>query len=125
MAGVYRGQVISQICTNSTSVEGYFKQAWPQIYSIADYDGGIRGFVIELLNYYCTFLWTFMDIFIISISICLATRLKQLNEHLKHHKGMVTQSRQKRQYNITIIADRITWFPFFSFSSLPPLFVSF
>lgn len=84
-AGVFRGQV----CKNNTSLEGYLKQAWPQVYSIVDYDGGIRGIFIEVLNYYCTFLWTFMDIFIIAISICLATRLKQLNEHLKQHKGMV------------------------------------
>lgn len=31
-----------------------------------------------------------MDIFIISISICLSTRFNQLNEHLKQYKGMVS-----------------------------------
>lgn len=84
-AGVFRGV----ICTRSTSLEGYFKQAWPQLYTITEYDGGLRGFLVELINYYCTFLWTFMDIFIIAISICLSTRLKQLNSHLEKFKGMV------------------------------------
>lgn len=77
------------VCTNSTSFEGYFKQSWPQVYTIVKYDGGIRGILSELLNYYCTFLWTFMDIFIISISICLSTRFNLLNDHLKQFKGMV------------------------------------
>lgn len=83
--GVQNGQ----LCLNGTYIEGYMIQAWPQIYSTVQYDHGLRGSFAELLNYYCTFQWTFMDIFIISISICLSTRFNQLNEHLKQYKGMV------------------------------------
>lgn len=86
VSGAYR----VHICTNNTSVEGYFKQAWPQIYAFVKYDGGVRGVLMELINYYCTLQWTFMDIFIISISICLSTRFNQLNENLKQYKGMVS-----------------------------------
>lgn len=67
----------------------FFKQAWPQIYTITKYDGGMRGFTGELLNYYCVFQWVFMDILLIAITICLSTRLHQLNEHLKQFNGMV------------------------------------
>lgn len=83
--GVYR----AQICTNDTSIEGYFKQTWPQVYTIVRYDSGIEGFLIEILQYYCTFVWTYMDILIIASSICLSTRIKQFNNHLKKHTGMV------------------------------------
>lgn len=83
--GVFR----VHICTNHTSIENFFKQNWPQIYTNANYDNGICGFFAEWLNYYCTFQWTYMDIFIISISICLSTRVNQLNEHLMQYKGMV------------------------------------
>lgn len=86
VCGVFR----VQICSNHTSIEGFFKQNWPQVYTKSNYDNGIRGFFIEWLNYYCTFQWTFMDIFIISISVCLSTRVNQLNEHLKQYKGMVS-----------------------------------
>lgn len=77
------------ICTNSTSIENFFKQDWPQIYTNSNYENGVCGFFAEGLNYYCTFQWTYMDIFIISISICLSTRVNQLNAHLKQYKGMV------------------------------------
>lgn len=86
MNGAYR----VHLCTNKTSLEGYFKQAWPQIYTVIKYDGGACGIFLELLNYYCTYQWIFMDIFIITISICLSTRFNQLNEHLKQYKGMVS-----------------------------------
>lgn len=83
-AGVFRGV----FCTQKTSLEGYFIQAWPQLYSVTKYDGGAKGFLVEIINFYCTFLWTFMDIFIIAISVCLSTRLQQLNQHLERYKGM-------------------------------------
>lgn len=84
-AGVFRGV----ICTSQTNLEGYFRQAWPQLYFVATYDGGWKAFFMELINYYCNFLWSFMDIFIIAISICLSTRFRQLNDHLDKFKGMV------------------------------------
>lgn len=85
-AGVFRGV----ICTNQANLEGYFLQAWPQLYYVAPYDGGWKAIFMELINYYCNFLWSFMDIFIIAISICLSTRLRQLNSHLEKFKGMVS-----------------------------------
>ncbi|KAJ6635416.1 Gustatory receptor for sugar taste 64f, partial [Pseudolycoriella hygida] len=76
-AGVYRGR----LCTNTTNVEAYFRQAFPQIYLVTEYSGGWKEFLAELLNYYCVFLWSFMDIFIVGVSKCLSTRLNQFNEY--------------------------------------------
>lgn len=84
VAGVYRGIY----CTNSTSLEGYFVQAWPQLYTFTPYDGGYMAFVVEIINYYCTFIWAYMDLMIISVSICLSTRLKQLNDYMERFRGM-------------------------------------
>lgn len=118
IVGVFR----VSLCTNSTSFEGYFKQSWPQVYTIVKYDNGVRGIFSELLNYYCTFQWTFMDIFIISISICLSTRFNQLNEHLKQYKGMVNVQfdyKCKNHYNKKKYILKCTLiFPFCFFFSL-------
>lgn len=78
-------------CTNNTKFEAsvFYKQAWPQIYTIIKYDGGVRGFSGELVNYYSVLQWVFMDILLIAITICLSTRLHQLNQHLKQYNGMV------------------------------------
>lgn len=78
-------------CSNSgrVNVEIFFKQNWPQIYKFNEYDGGIRGISGEILNYYCVLQWVFMDILIIAITICLSTRLFQLNEHMKQFAEMV------------------------------------
>lgn len=84
-SGVNRGR----LCTNTTNVEAYFHQAFPQFYSVTEYSGGWKEFFAELLNYYCVFLWSFMDIFIVGISKCLSTRLNQFNEYLLKFKGMV------------------------------------
>lgn len=67
----------------------HLKQAWPQIYSRIEYDGGVRGISGEILNYFCALQWVFIDIFIIAISICLSTRLYQLNKHMKQYTGIV------------------------------------
>ena len=47
------------------------------------------GVFSEVVNYYCAFIWSFKDGFLIAISVCLSTLLRQLNEHLEQFKGMV------------------------------------
>lgn len=79
----------TQYCTNSTEIKYYFQMAWKQVYSDDNYDGGVRGFLIEYLNCYCSIQANYMDIFTIAICMCLSNRFKQLNSHLEHFKGMV------------------------------------
>lgn len=99
VAGVYRGIY----CTNNTSLEAYFVQAWPQLYTITPYDGGWMAFAIEIINYYCTFIWAYMDLLIIAVSCCLSTRLKQLNDYLERFRGMdmcrTFWTNQRRHYS--------------------------
>lgn len=85
-SGIFR----VSICTNSTDFDGFVKRGWPQIYTFVKYDGGFRGVLGEFINYYCVLQWVFVDLLIISISICLSTRFHQLNGHLKQFKGMVS-----------------------------------
>lgn len=97
-AGVYRGTM----CVNTTTVQGYFGVAFPQLYQQLDWMHDAVGqeptvdtidiltlIAVEYTNYYCMFLWTFMDIFIVAISLCLTQRLSQLNAHMERHRGLV------------------------------------
>lgn len=81
----------STFCSNSGRLNTaiFLKQSWPQIYTLIKYDGGVRGFSGEILNYYCVLQWVFMDILIIAISICLSTRLYELKEQMKQYNRMV------------------------------------
>lgn len=79
----------AQECSNSTEVKYFFLMAWPQVYSDDGYDDGVRGYLIEYLNCYCSIQSNYMDIFAIVISFCLANRFKQLNLHLERYKGKV------------------------------------
>lgn len=78
------------LCSNSTNLEGYLKLAWPQVYTYVKYEYGFCGILFEWIYIYCLFQWIFVDIFVISISICLSTRVRQLNEHLIKHSGLVS-----------------------------------
>lgn len=85
--GIYRGS----LCLNSTDITGYFREAFPQINFITggSYPGNLILFLTEFLNFYCVMIWTFIDIFTVSISICLSTRFNQFNEFLIKYKGVV------------------------------------
>lgn len=107
-AGVYRG---SQ-CENVSAIQGYFSVAYPQLYEILYWMHDSRRpplpqpsgdryapqietediltlLVVEYVNYYCVFLWSFMDVFIVAISMCLTLRFSQLNQHMERYRGLV------------------------------------
>lgn len=110
-AGVYRGS----LCERVSAIEGYFSIAYPQLYERLHWmhnsdrtamrtqhdhepdnvsEDIVTLAVVELVNYYCTFLWSFMDVFIVAIALCLRERFWQLNEHLARHRGMVNGANQ-------------------------------
>lgn len=96
-AGVYRGT----LCANATAIAGYLGVAYPQLYEQLHWlqdavdrpppSAAVVGtlLIVELVNYYCTFLWTFMDVFIVAISLCLRLGFGRLNEFLERHRGRV------------------------------------
>lgn len=79
----------AQKCSNSTDTKYFFEMSWPQVYSDDDYDGGVRGFLIEILNCYCIIHANQMDLFVIIISMCLSNRFRQLNSHLERYREKV------------------------------------
>lgn len=89
-------------CNGKGTLQGYVTQAWPQINIIfGPQEDGHIAFVIEAINYYCTFMWSYMDLFITAISICLANRLRQFNHNLRRFKGLSMHSAfwlQQRNY---------------------------
>lgn len=44
----------------------------------------------KYLNIISTFIWSFMDLFVMLISVGLASRFRQINDHLFRHKGQVS-----------------------------------
>lgn len=74
---------------NSTLIKLYFIKSFPQIYSTISYQAGAIEVFLELINFYCVFLWSFMDLIIVATSICLSTRINQFNENLQRYRGMV------------------------------------
>lgn len=59
-----------------------------QFFFITEY-AAWKGILAKLFNLIATFLWTYMDVFVILISIGLSTRFKQINDSLNKHKGLV------------------------------------
>lgn len=44
----------------------------------------------KVQNILCTFIWNYMDVFVMIVSIGLAAKFKQLNDNLFKFKGMVS-----------------------------------
>lgn len=154
-AGVYRGS----LCQNVSAIEGYFSVAFPQLYEALHWmhnsrrpqpqqqsyvqhqhsDDGLAPqtvtadvitlLLVEYVNYYCVFLWSFMDVFIVAISLCLTLRFSQLNEHMERHRGLVNETAYfegQQLYNLIILQNMPTQFwraQRQSFSSLSQLCV--
>lgn len=64
----------------------FFLYSMSLIFQIFDYSLAIAVFV-KILNLTCTFIWTFMDIFVILVSLGISSKFKQLNDHLFKTKG--------------------------------------
>ncbi|XP_059611141.1 gustatory receptor for sugar taste 64f-like [Phlebotomus argentipes] len=73
---------------HSTYLEHYFRESLPHLFMIFNYHP-LLGWFGYLINFYCTFVWNFMDLFIIAISIALATRFKQVNAKIEQARGKI------------------------------------
>lgn len=61
----------------------------PQIYTNADHISIPEAICVKLLNIIVTFSWSFLDVFIIAISIALATHFRLFNDELTQLKNEV------------------------------------
>ncbi|CAD7082425.1 unnamed protein product [Hermetia illucens] len=59
----------------------YYTEHYPHVFSALPYNH-VLAVMIQVLSFTSTFVWNFMDLFIILISIGLTKRFKQLNERL-------------------------------------------
>lgn len=88
-AGIYR----STFCavdneTLHSHIEAYFRQSFPQLFYVSEFNYAKAGSA-QVVNIYCTFIWNFMDVFIIVVSVGVASRFNQINYNLELHRGMI------------------------------------
>lgn len=57
-----------------------------------------KAVIGKYISVVATFIWSFMDLFIMLISVGLATRFRQINENLFRYKGQVC-IRQKKSFS--------------------------
>lgn len=73
---------------NKNPIEEFFKAQLNQIFAFTEY-APWKAFLGKYLNVICTFVWTFMDVFVMTISIGVASKFRLLNDELMQIKGEV------------------------------------
>lgn len=76
-------------CLNETHpVQSLFQAQLSQLFAVTSYSPW-KAAIGKVLNVLATFIWTYMDLFVILISLGLSSRFKQLNVDLERIKGEV------------------------------------
>lgn len=94
----------NNICnwTKHDIVADYIAKHLHFTFSVFNYNH-VLGFLGEYLNVSCTFYWSFIDIFIMVISIGIAHNYQQINRSLEFFRGRAAQDEVwnnfRRQYN--------------------------
>lgn len=71
-------------------IENYFRIEQKQIFYYFEFSPSI-AFIGKVLNIMSTFLWSFMDLFLMITSIGLTAKFQQINMNLMKHKGKVSR----------------------------------
>lgn len=69
--------------------EDYFRMELNQLFVYFEYSPYL-AFLGKTLNILSTFMWTYMDLFVMVVSIGLSAQFKKINRHLMKHKGQVS-----------------------------------
>lgn len=72
-------------------IRNFFLLTNDEIFYVLDYSP-ILAMWGKLQNFYSTFIWNYMDIFVMIVSIGLASKFRQLNDNLLTFKGMVRET---------------------------------
>ncbi|XP_033242684.1 gustatory receptor for sugar taste 64f isoform X1 [Drosophila miranda] len=98
---------------NSTSdpIKNYFLRTNDEIFYVTSYSTALALWG-KFQNVYSTFIWNYMDMFVMIVSIGLAAKFRQLNNDLRNFKGMHMApsywSERRIQYrNICILCDKM------------------
>ncbi|XP_044268784.1 gustatory receptor for sugar taste 64e-like [Tribolium madens] len=65
------------------ALDRYFKFHYDYVFAFVPYYT-VLGIILEILNIFSTISWTFMDLFIILISLSLSARFKQVAKHINY-----------------------------------------
>lgn len=72
-------------------IQDFFRAEQSQIFAFTSYTP-LKAFVGKCINVITTFLWSYMDLFVMLVSVGLAERFRQINENLFKFKGQVLDS---------------------------------
>lgn len=76
-------------CMKTTNpIKNVFMEQMPHIFHFTSYSS-TKAILGKFVNVMATFAWTYMDLFIMVISVGLVTRFQQINKSLMEHKGQV------------------------------------
>ncbi|KAH8319455.1 hypothetical protein KR067_009915 [Drosophila pandora] len=92
-------------------IQNYFIRTNDEIFFVTSYSTPLAIWG-KFQNVYATFIWNYMDMFVMIVSIGLASKFRQLNDDLRNFKGMNMApsywSERRIQYrNICILCDRM------------------
>ncbi|KAH8386167.1 hypothetical protein KR200_002103 [Drosophila serrata] len=71
-------------------IQNYFLRTNDEIFFVTSYSTPLAMWG-KFQNVYSTFIWNYMDLFVMIVSIGLASKFRQLNDDLRNFKGMVTR----------------------------------
>lgn len=87
-------------CFNNTDpTEQFFKSQLSQLFTYTSYSPW-KAFIGKIVNIVATFAWSYMDLFVMVISLGLSTRFKQLNDELEQVKGEVNSLKISLDFTI-------------------------
>lgn len=75
-------------------IQDYFRAEQSQVFAVTTYSP-LKALIGKCINVITTFLWSYMDLFVMLVSMGLAERFRQINEDLFKFKGQVSTSRNK------------------------------
>ncbi|KAH8297548.1 hypothetical protein KR054_002775 [Drosophila jambulina] len=92
-------------------IQNYFLRTNDEIFFVVSYSTPLALWG-KFQNVYSTFIWNYMDMFVMIVSIGLAAKFRQLNDDLRNFKGMnmapTYWSERRIQYrNICILCDKM------------------
>lgn len=73
-------------------VAGFFERQLIQLFSLTKYELW-KGLFGKTVNVMAAFVWNYMNIFVMMISIGISSRLRQLNDELHRVKGKVPHTK--------------------------------
>jgi len=75
--------------TTSDPIKNFFLLTNDEIFYVMDYSPFLAMWG-KAQNVYSTFIWNYMDVFVMIVSIGLAAKFRQLNDNLRKFKGLVS-----------------------------------